>query len=70
MRPFTPDANGGRNVECRILVVREDGETRPCGATLKHQLGMHRQGARYINSWRLQALFVSIYHLPAKLVYV
>lgn len=39
MRPFTPPAAGGRNVECRILVVGDDGELRACGATLKHTLG-------------------------------
>lgn len=41
MRPFTPPTTSGRNVECCIPVKGDDGIVRPCGATLKHNLGMH-----------------------------
>eukprot|EP00951_Prasinocladus_malaysianus_P006929 scaffold49593_cov43-Prasinocladus_malaysianus.AAC.1 len=69
MRPFTPPVSGGRNVECCIPVVDEDGSVRPCGATLKHTLGMfgcmgtlyHKQP--FIISRESFALYLSL--LPA-----
>eukprot|EP00873_Tetraselmis_striata_P009595 jgi/Tetstr1/429859/TSEL_019725.t1 len=39
MRPFQPSTSSGRNVECCIPVMGEDGVVRPCGSTLKHNLG-------------------------------